>query len=111
MDGRNLAVDVSVANTLQTTTLNNASVAVGVVCAAREHKIRKYRAPLSAHNIDFTAFVVETYGFIGMGRRCCAASLSSASSIGSRRSSVISAISCVCDEARVLLFCSIIMTD
>lgn len=64
--GATLAVDVTVVDTLQTRTLYAASVTAGAAARQKESlKEAKYAARLSHNNIQFDAFAIETYGFIG----------------------------------------------
>jgi hypothetical protein len=70
VEGRDIAVDVTIANTLQTPTIIRASVQRGIAAQFKEDlKKRKYSADFAQRNIDFVPFAVETYGCLGSGAR------------------------------------------
>jgi len=65
-NGRNRAIDFTIANSVQHQTLQRAAVEKGVVATLREQaKIAKYRQHCSNHGLDFTPFAIETYGALG----------------------------------------------
>ena len=69
-EGRDTAIDVTIVNTLQNSTLHQASVHSGAAVEAKEAlKRTKYEADLLVQAINFTPFGVETYGAIGNGAR------------------------------------------
>jgi len=70
VEGRDIAVDTTIANTLQISTISRASVQRGAAAQFKEDlKKRKYTADLALRNIDFVPFAVETYGCLGSGAR------------------------------------------
>jgi hypothetical protein len=70
VEGRTIAIDVTVVNTLQQQHIQSASVTTGAACVIREGmKIAKYRAHLARNLIDFVPFAIESYGFIGSHAR------------------------------------------
>lgn len=64
--GRDLAIDVTVVNSVQTSSLTNAAVTSGAaILSAETAKIRKYRDACTRAGFNFQPFVVESYGGLG----------------------------------------------
>jgi hypothetical protein len=70
VEGTPLAVDVTIVDTLQARTLRAAAAHAGEAARQKEAaKVAKYRSDLSRNNIRFTAFAIESFGYIGAGAR------------------------------------------